>query len=120
VLFSPWLGELRPSADDCGALAAIEDDKIRQRLADYKVDHFEAWPNDGGCAWRCRVSGHAIDGTYYESWRQVFIDTNSEGRITRFEFYDDWQGFPQLFGYVTGLSIDQLWDSANYKAWIVS
>jgi hypothetical protein len=111
VLFSPWFGEQRwSSADEFGALAAIERDKARQRLPDYKVDHFEAWPNDEGCAWRCRVGGHGIDGTYYEFWQQVFMVTNSDGRIARLEFYGDWQGFPQTLGYVTGLSIDQLWE----------
>jgi hypothetical protein len=121
VLFSPWFGERkRSSAEDYGSFAAVEQQKIWQRLDDYKMDHFEAWPTDDGCAWRWCVNGHAGDGTYYEFWEQIFVDTNADGRITRLEFYDDWQGFPQTLGYVTGLSIDDLWDADNYKNWIRS
>jgi hypothetical protein len=121
ILFSPWLGEIKaPAERDYATAAATEHNKIWQRLPDYKMDHFEAWPTDDGCAWRWCVNGHSADGTYYEFWEQVFTEINIEGKITRLEFFDDWQGFPQALGFVTQLSIDELWDADNYRAWINS
>jgi ketosteroid isomerase-like protein len=119
TLFSPWFGERRASPDwDCAAFAALAHKRIQQRLPDYKMDHFEAWPTEDGCAWRWCVNGHSADGTYYEVWEQMFIQTDGEGKITRLEFFDDWQGFPQTLGFITGLTIDQLWDADNFVAWV--
>jgi len=121
VLFSPWLGEVEQVADSgYTALADSEHRKIWTRLPDYKMDDFAAWPTDDGCAWRWRVNGHSADGTYYEFWEQMFADIDDEGKITRFEFFDDWQGFPQTLGFITGLSLDELWDAANYGTWMTS
>jgi hypothetical protein len=82
------------------------------------MDDFEAWPTDDGVAWRWRVNGHGADGTYYEFWESMFADVDEDGRITRFEFFDDWQGFPQTLGFITGLALEELWDSANYAAFV--
>jgi hypothetical protein len=120
VLFSPWLGERQQQAGemDFSTVADVEHTKIWQRLPDYKMDDFEAWPTETGCAWRWRVNGHAADGTSYEFWEQCFTHTDADGKITRFEFFDDWQGFPQTLGFITGLSVDDLWDAQNYQAWL--
>jgi hypothetical protein len=119
VLFSPWFGEIQSPAEwDYATLANIEHQKIWQRLPDYKMDHFEAWPTETGCAWRWCVNGHSAEGIRYEFWEQVFIETNEDGRITRFEFFDDWQGFPQALGFITGLSVDELWNAQNYREWV--
>jgi hypothetical protein len=80
------------------------------------VRDFAAWPNDDGCAMRWRVSGNADDGTSYEFWEQLFVDTGDAGdgdsdgkvEISRLECYADWQGFPQMLGRVTGLALDRL------------
>ena len=121
TLFSPWLGEVRPPADaDYAATASSVLRKSWRRLADQKMDHFEAWPTDDGCAWRWCVNGRAADGTSYEYWEQVFTQVDEAGKITRFEFFDDWQGFPQALGFITGLSIDELWNADNYRDWISS
>jgi hypothetical protein len=120
VLYSPWLGERQQQAGerDFSTVADVEHQKIWQRLPDYKMDDFEAWPTESGCAWRCRVNGHAADGTSYEFWEQCFTHTDADGKIARFEFFDDWQGFPQTLGFITGLSVDDLWDAQNYQAWL--
>jgi hypothetical protein len=119
VLFSPWFGETVHTSDSGYASTAdVEHRKIWTRLPDYKMDDFEAWPTDDGCAWRWRVHGTTADGVHYEFWEQVFIDTDDAGKITRFEFYDDWQGFPPTLGYITGLPLAQLFDVANYAEWV--
>jgi hypothetical protein len=117
VLFSPWTGEIAgdPGAD-FGSSAAADFRKIATRLPDMGVDDFEAWPTDDGCAWRWRVHGHSSEGTAYELWEQVFMLTDDLGRITRLEFFDDWQSFPQMMGFVTNLSIDELATSTRSKA----
>jgi hypothetical protein len=109
VLFSPWTGEIAGDrGGDFGSSAAAEFRKIATRLPDVGVDQFEAWPTDDGCAWRWRLHGHSSEGTAYELWEQVFMLTDDGGQITRLEFFDDWQSFPQMMGFVTGLSIDEL------------
>jgi uncharacterized protein YuzE len=121
VLFSPWSGErVQPPGTDYGTVADFEHKKIWRRLPDYKMDDFEAWPTEDGCAWRWRVNGHSAEGVYYEFWEQVFIDTDEAGKIVRMEFYDDWQGFPQTLGFITGLTIDQLWSVEAYHAWVMA
>jgi len=118
TLFSPWLGERELDADTgYDAFSAVEQQRIWTRLPDYRMDDLAVWPTDDGCAWRWRVHGHTDDGTEYEFWEQVFVLTDADGLIVRFEFFDDWQGFPQTLGYVTGLSVDELWDPANYQRW---
>jgi hypothetical protein len=120
VLFSPWFGETAQSkGSDVAALAEAQLKRTWTRLPDYKMDHFEAWPTEDGCAWRWCVNGHAADGTRYEVWEQLFTQTDSQGKITRLEIFDDWQGFPQMLGFITGLTLDRLWDAGNYRAWIV-
>ncbi|HMC38942.1 MAG TPA: hypothetical protein VKI19_04715 [Acidimicrobiales bacterium] len=121
VVFSPWFGEQATSAQtQVWTVLAIGHAKIRHRLPDFEVSHFEAWPNDTGCAWRWRLSGHALDGTAYELWQQVFVETDDRGKATRLESYFDWQGFPQMLGYVTGIPLDELWHAARYQQWINS
>ncbi len=71
-----------------------------------------------GCAWRWRLSGHSAEGVYYETWEQVFLLTDHDGRITRLELFQDWQGFPQAAGFITGLGLDDLWDAEHYVAWV--
>jgi hypothetical protein len=119
VLFSPWFGEVKLPADSGYAeIADGEHRKIWARLVDYRMDDFEAWPTDDGCAWRWRVHGHAEDGTHHEFWEQIFTLVDDDGRVTRFEFYDDWQGFPQTLGFITGLTLDRLWNAEEYRAWV--
>jgi hypothetical protein len=36
---------------------------IWQRIPDYKMDHFRAWPTESGCAWRWCVNGDGLDGS---------------------------------------------------------
>ena len=118
MLFSPWFGEIQ-NPPDYGAVADREHKKIWQRLPDYKMDHFEAWPTETGCAWRWCVHGHSREGTYYQFWEQIFIDTDATGKIVRFEFFDDWQGFPQTLGFITGLPLEQLWNADAYLGWVM-
>jgi hypothetical protein len=109
ALFSPWLGEVRPSpGTDRANLATIAHRRFRERMADSAVEQFEAWPTDDGCAWRWCVRGHAADGTAYEFWEQGFVDVDDDGKVGRFEGYADWQGFPQALGRATGLSLEDL------------
>jgi hypothetical protein len=115
VLFSPWLGEVQPSAGAQRlALATVAHRAIRRGLSDVDVDDFAAWPTDDGCAMRWRVSGHAADATAYEFWEQLFLSTDDNGtgnrnmRVSRLECYADWQGFPQMLGRATGMPLDEL------------
>jgi hypothetical protein len=119
VLFSPWFGEVRQRGGAGYAeRAAFERKAIWRRLPDYGMDQFQAWPTDDGCAWRWRVSGRSAEGVAYEYWEQMFILTDEDGRIIRLEIFDDWQGFPQTLGFVTGLGLDELGDPDRYRAWI--
>ena len=121
VVFSPWFGELVISSHtQVWTVLAIGHAKIRQRLPDFAVSHYDAWPNDTGCAWRWRLSGHSIDGTAYELWQQVFVEADDDGKVTRLESYFDWQGFPQMLGYVTGIPLHELWHTEPYHQWIDS
>jgi hypothetical protein len=61
-------------------------DTLWQRIPDYKMDHFKAWPTEAGCAGRWCVNGNGLDGQHFEFWEQLFIWTNEAGKITRFEF----------------------------------
>jgi hypothetical protein len=121
VVFSPWFGEVAISShDDAWTLSAIGHDKIRRRLTDLEVANFDAWPTDSGCAWRWSLKGHSVDGTPYELWQQIFVETNDRGQIARLESYFDWQGFPQILGYASGLPLEELWHAKRYQTWIAS
>ena len=119
VLFSPWTGE-QSIASGQQDTVAIGHPKIRERFPDLRVKKFEAWPTDDGCAWRWGLEGTGAGGVRYELWQQVFIDTDPSGKVTRVESYFDWQGFPQMIGYVTGIPLDELWDSSSYEAWLTA
>lgn len=116
VLFSPWFGEVERAKGSRPARSAT--DKIRQVMPDYGTDDFRAWPTSAGCAARWRVGGHTEDGTWYETWEQLFLRTDAAGRVVRVEIFDDWMGFPQTAGRTTGLEVDELWSVDAYEAWI--
>lgn len=121
VMSSGWGGDHAMTSEvDWSAIGDREHHKIWQRIPDYRMDHFAAWPTDDGCAWRWRVGGTSVDGAAYEFWEQVFVRTNDEGKIVRLEFFDDWKGFPQTLGHITGLPLDVLWDASAYQAWIAA
>ena len=84
---------------------------VQERLPDLMSDTFDVWPADDGWAWRRRLAGTTADGTRYECWEQGFASTDEDGRIERLEFYFDWQGLPSMLGYVTGWSVEKLWDA---------
>ncbi len=89
---------------------------ISQKIPDYKMDRFRAWPTEAGCAWRWCVNGHGLDGKYYEFWEQLFIWTDDAGKIIRFEFYDDWHGFAQTLTYAYGTALDEFTKIDHYGA----
>jgi hypothetical protein len=117
VFASPYLGgEGPPPMNDLAAGADANHQSIWQLIPDYKMDDFAAWPTDDGCAWRWRVNGHDLDGRHHEFWEQLFIRTNDDGRIVRFEFFDDWHGFPQTLHVAYGSSLDDLSGIEGYGA----
>lgn len=121
TFFSPWAGERRQAGS--GAIAGVITSALRKAwkvLPDLRADHLAAMPTDDGCAWRWCLNGRTAAGVRYESWQQVFVRTDGDGRIIRLELFDDWLGFPQLAGLVTGLSIDELWSLDTAAAWLAS
>ena len=117
-LFSPWFGEVAVGrdVDHDRAWELATKGALRRQVG--APDSFATWPTDEGGAfrWRFGLDGPS-GGARYESWEQVFFHTDAAGRINRMEVFDDWHGFPQLAGHVTGLDVDQLWDAERYVAW---
>ena len=109
VFCSPFLGgetHQRPNRDLADG-AVANHAVIWQKIPDYKMDHLMVWPTERGCAWRWCVHGTGTDGKHYEFWEQLFLWTDVAGKVTRFEFYDDWHGFPQALVFAYGLSLDE-------------
>jgi hypothetical protein len=111
ALFSPWFGERTVTLEALRSAVERAYASMRERLRELRSDTFDIWPAEDGWAWRRRLSGTAADGTNYESWEQGFSSTDPDGRIERLELYFDWQGFPQMLGFVTGCALGELWDA---------
>ena len=109
VLFSPSAGERVLIDTFEGARRKLVDHRqIRTLLPDYKMENLAAWPTEDGVAWRWLVRGRSKAGASYEFWENIFMRTDSRGKITRLEWYDDFLGFPQMVGFLTGLSLENL------------
>jgi hypothetical protein len=110
ILFSPWFGARAVTVDRLRAALERAYASVRQRLPDLRSDTFDVWPADGGWAWRRRLAGTSPDGIAYEAWEQGFASTDAMGRVERLELFFDWQGLPQMLGFATECSLDELWD----------
>jgi hypothetical protein len=107
VIFCTW-GQFSAGGHDYGEGATFELNSYLKVLPDLTADKFEAWPTEDGCAWRQMFCGHTAEGEYHEWWEVEFIRTDADGRITRWEFFDDWIGTPRVVELVTGLSTDKM------------
>jgi hypothetical protein len=87
---------------------------ISEKIPDYKMDDLRVWPTEAGCAWRWRVNGHGLDGRAYAFWEQLFVWTDDDSKILRFEFYDDWHGFADTLVYAYGTSLDEFAKIEHY------
>lgn len=110
VVFHPRFGETRlrdflgeVTDDAYSRMLNAEMSMYWKTVPDFAADHFQAWPAEQGCAWRAQFGGH-IGGEYKGFWESCFILTNDEGKITRWEFYEDFHQFFDIVGPSTGLS----------------
>jgi ketosteroid isomerase-like protein len=108
TIFHPRLGERVRSASDSGKVtpadATDEMNLIWKGIPDFHADNFEPFPTEHGCAWRVRYSGHTLDGEFVAQWEGGFIWTDEDGRITRYEFYEDYDHHDKIIQAVVGTS----------------
>jgi hypothetical protein len=84
--------------------ATDEMNLIWKGIPDFHADNFEPFPTEHGCAWRVRYSGHTLDGEFVAQWEGGFIWTDEDGRITRYEFYEDYDHHDKIIRAVVGTS----------------
>jgi hypothetical protein len=94
--------------------ATLNHATISARIPDYRMDHLLVFPTEDGLAWRWCVHGTGIDGQPQEFWELLFAWTDDRGQITRFEFFDDWHGFPQSLAFSYDASIEAITRTEHY------
>jgi hypothetical protein len=113
VFYAPFMGEMRmnmtdPDGPEYGDGSTIQARLYWKVMPDWHADDFQVWPTETGCASRMCWRGHTTDGEFVEMWEAQFIWTDDEGRITRFEFYDDWYRYARVIELGTGLTLDDM------------
>lgn len=82
--------------------AALEARVYASVLPDWHPAEFACWPADNGFATRTRYLGHTRDGVEMSFHMIDFIDTDAEGRITRWETFCDGEEFGPVAQLVIG------------------
>ena len=113
VFWAPFMGEMRvdwtdPESPEYGDGSTVQARLYWKVMPDWHAEDFAAWPTETGCASRMCWRGHTSDGELVEMWEAQFIWTNDEGKITRFEFFDDWFRYAQVIELGTGLTLDDM------------
>lgn len=69
------------------ACATMEAKAYAATFRDWKPVEFKCWPADNGFVMRTRWEGHTKDGTKMGFYSIGFVETNDEGKITRWETF---------------------------------
>lgn len=101
VMWNAWGGDA-PLAD-LPAKVPVSSMRYFHVMPDFTLSQFDAWPSTHGCAYRYQAGGHTADGVYHFSWESAYIWTDEAGRITRWEYYNDWISTPDLIKTALGL-----------------